>query len=161
MAMGTLWNAVLTIDSSNRVAFKSFCSPIYKYIDQQCPTTAPMTTLATSNPPFNLSATLANSCSDEPLLDDDVDVEEPEVYEEPVDGADDVGGGDDPAAKDDGNIVHSGDANGQKQAKNTVAELKKKKIPKEKRSTTPYMTKYERARVLGTRALQIRWVASL
>lgn len=27
--------------------------------------------------------------------------------------------------------------------------------PKDKRITTPYMTKYERARVLGTRALQI------
>ena len=26
-----------------------------------------------------------------------------------------------------------------------------------KRTTTPYMTKYERARVLGTRALQIRY----
>lgn len=34
----------------------------------------------------------------------------------------------------------------------TTAELA---IPKEKRCTTPYMTKYERARVLGTRALQI------
>lgn len=34
----------------------------------------------------------------------------------------------------------------------TTAELS---IPKEKRSTTPYLTKYERARVLGTRALQI------
>lgn len=33
-----------------------------------------------------------------------------------------------------------------------------KKIPPEKRSTTRYMTKYERARVLGTRALQIRYV---
>jgi DNA-directed RNA polymerase I, II, and III subunit RPABC2 len=33
---------------------------------------------------------------------------------------------------------------------------KNKKIPKEERKTTPYMTKYERARVLGTRALQIR-----
>lgn len=33
---------------------------------------------------------------------------------------------------------------------------KNKKIPKEQRKTTPYMTKYERARVLGTRALQIR-----
>lgn len=32
-----------------------------------------------------------------------------------------------------------------------------KKIPPEKRSTTRYMTKYERARVLGTRALQIRY----
>lgn len=28
-------------------------------------------------------------------------------------------------------------------------------IPKDKRTTTPYMTKYERARILGTRALQI------
>ena len=27
-----------------------------------------------------------------------------------------------------------------------------------KRITTPYMTKYERARVLGTRALQIRYL---
>ena len=30
-------------------------------------------------------------------------------------------------------------------------------VPKEKRITTRFMTKYERARVLGTRALQIRW----
>lgn len=29
------------------------------------------------------------------------------------------------------------------------------RVPKEERSTTKYMTKYERARVLGTRALQI------
>ena len=33
---------------------------------------------------------------------------------------------------------------------------KNKKIPVDQRKTTPYMTKYERARVLGTRALQIR-----
>lgn len=33
-----------------------------------------------------------------------------------------------------------------------------KKIPNDQRTTTPYMTKYERARVLGTRALQIRCV---
>jgi len=33
-----------------------------------------------------------------------------------------------------------------------------KKIDNDKRVTTPYMTKYERARVLGTRALQIRYV---
>lgn len=31
-------------------------------------------------------------------------------------------------------------------------------VPKDQRSTTPYMTKYERARILGTRALQIRYV---
>lgn len=28
-------------------------------------------------------------------------------------------------------------------------------VPKEERTTTPYMTKYEKARILGTRALQI------
>lgn len=33
--------------------------------------------------------------------------------------------------------------------------------PNEVRVTTPYMTKYERARVLGTRALQIRSVWAL
>lgn len=42
--------------------------------------------------------------------------------------------------------------------KNAVVGLREKKIPEAKRTTTPYMTKYERARVLGTRALQIRFV---
>jgi DNA-directed RNA polymerase I, II, and III subunit RPABC2 len=41
--------------------------------------------------------------------------------------------------------------------KNTVKSTKDKKVPSDKRTTTPYMTKYERARVLGTRALQIRF----
>lgn len=35
---------------------------------------------------------------------------------------------------------------------------KEKRIPNANRTTTPYMTKYERARILGTRALQIRCV---
>lgn len=35
------------------------------------------------------------------------------------------------------------------------------KQPNTERITTPYMTKYERARVLGTRALQIRCVCCL
>ncbi|MCJ1286655.1 DNA-directed RNA polymerases I II and III subunit RPABC2 [Xylographa opegraphella] len=39
--------------------------------------------------------------------------------------------------------------------KNAVVGVREKKIAEDKRSTTPYMTKYERARVLGTRALQI------
>lgn len=43
--------------------------------------------------------------------------------------------------------------------KNAVLGLREKKIQDSKRSTTPYMTKYERARVLGTRALQIRLVS--
>lgn len=38
------------------------------------------------------------------------------------------------------------------QHRKTTAQLA---IPKDERSTTPYMTKYERARILGTRALQI------
>lgn len=32
--------------------------------------------------------------------------------------------------------------------------------PNKVRVTTPYLTKYERARILGTRALQIRWVTA-
>lgn len=57
------------------------------------------------------------------------------------------------------NLVVGGDAAAAARAMerlNTVQGVKEKRIAKEKRSTTPYMTKYERARVLGTRALQIR-----
>ena len=39
--------------------------------------------------------------------------------------------------------------------------LREKRIPDEKRSTTPYLTKYERARVLGVRSLQIRYLPIL
>ncbi|KAI9823930.1 MAG: DNA-directed RNA polymerases I II and III subunit RPABC2 [Thelocarpon impressellum] len=39
--------------------------------------------------------------------------------------------------------------------KGPVIGIREKRVPDDKRSTTPYMTKYERARVLGTRALQI------
>eukprot|EP00188_Purpureofilum_apyrenoidigerum_P006316 Plantae.Rhodophyta-Purpureofilum_apyrenoidigerum.ctg9580.p1 GENE.Plantae.Rhodophyta-Purpureofilum_apyrenoidigerum.ctg9580~~Plantae.Rhodophyta-Purpureofilum_apyrenoidigerum.ctg9580.p1 ORF type:complete len:130 (-),score=26.09 Plantae.Rhodophyta-Purpureofilum_apyrenoidigerum.ctg9580:627-1016(-) len=35
------------------------------------------------------------------------------------------------------------------------AESSNKAVPKEERITTKYLTKYERARILGTRALQI------
>ena len=60
-------------------------------------------------------------------------------------------------------MVVGGDGGGPGAAgkKNAVLGLREKKIPNDKRSTTPYMTKYERARVLGTRALQIRWVLLL
>jgi DNA-directed RNA polymerase I, II, and III subunit RPABC2 len=50
------------------------------------------------------------------------------------------------------NVVTSGEP-----GLNTVKGVKSKKIASENRITTPYMTKYERARVLGTRALQIRY----
>jgi DNA-directed RNA polymerases I, II, and III subunit RPABC2 len=55
-------------------------------------------------------------------------------------------------------VVESGDAEAIARARglNTVKGVKERKIAPEKRTTTPYMTKYERARVLGTRALQIR-----
>lgn len=56
---------------------------------------------------------------------------------------------------DGDNVVAIGDPNQQTgNAPKPATELDKK-IPDEKRTTTPYMTKYERARVLGTRALQI------
>ncbi len=88
---------------------------------------------------------------------------------EPVEGGEgeDVAGGtEDPDARrttvtETANIVVGGDpsaAAAAAKAKNTVLGLKEKRIPNEKRTTTPYMTKYERARVLGTRALQIRCV---
>lgn len=67
------------------------------------------------------------------------------------------------AQHDDDNVVIGGDASAAAAAKaaekNTVTSLRGKKVPDDKRTTTPYMTKYEKARVLGTRALQIRWVA--
>lgn len=56
------------------------------------------------------------------------------------------------------NIVEVNTGDGPK--KGGVLGLKEKRIENEDRSTTPYMTKYERARVLGTRALQIRYVSS-
>jgi DNA-directed RNA polymerase I, II, and III subunit RPABC2 len=58
----------------------------------------------------------------------------------------------------DANIVPIGDGDGQLGQGRTPGAVVDKKIPREKRTTTPYMTQYERARVLGTRALQIRCV---
>jgi len=52
----------------------------------------------------------------------------------------------------EGRTIVSGDPNQTGQKPSSDAD---KKIPNDKRSTTPYMTKYERARVLGTRALQL------
>jgi DNA-directed RNA polymerase I, II, and III subunit RPABC2 len=100
-----------------------------------------------------------SACTDrnsEGAIDFDEEVE-PDVYE---DDADQAGGGEDPEAQDpnDDNIVVTGDASAaaKDKANNTVESEKNKKVANENRTTTPYMTKYERARVLGTRALQIR-----
>jgi len=93
---------------------------------------------------------------------DDIEEEVPE-YEDNDQDADLVGGTADPdAQRPEGapqtpGIVVAGDpsAAAAAQIKNNVMELREKRIPNDKRTTTPYMTKYERARVLGTRALQI------
>ncbi|KAF2659226.1 hypothetical protein K491DRAFT_689352 [Lophiostoma macrostomum CBS 122681] len=81
------------------------------------------------------------------------DVQAPGDYTETVD------------QNQDDNVVVSGDpsaaAAAKNEEKNTVKSLKEKKVPNDKRTTTPYMTKYEKARVLGTRALQIRYVGRL
>lgn len=63
--------------------------------------------------------------------------------------------GDDVEMKaEDGRIIVTGGYN-DADAQLRVKTAKALAIPKEERNTTPYMTKYERARVLGTRALQI------
>jgi DNA-directed RNA polymerases I, II, and III subunit RPABC2 len=62
----------------------------------------------------------------------------------------------------DRGVVISGDPSAAANASRGKTEKgpKNKRIPNEKRTTTPYMTKYERARILGTRALQIRLVVA-
>jgi len=59
--------------------------------------------------------------------------------------------GDDVDHYGDEEIVHSS-ANG-----GVPANVDSNGKPNEERITTPYMTKYEKARILGTRALQIRY----
>jgi len=83
----------------------------------------------------------------------------PEIMD---DDDDQAGGAEDPDNIDtnEDNVVVSGDASAAAASKeksmNTVESEKSKRVDNDKRTTTPYMTKYERARVLGTRALQIR-----
>ncbi|KAJ5573450.1 DNA-directed RNA polymerase I II and III subunit [Penicillium hispanicum] len=52
------------------------------------------------------------------------------------------------------NVVVSGDPNSGYTSK-VMEQSREKKVSNDQRTTTPYLTKYERARVLGTRALQI------
>jgi DNA-directed RNA polymerases I, II, and III subunit RPABC2 len=101
-------------------------------------------------------------------FDDRYDAE-PYTYEEdeleppPIEGREDV--------DDEAQLNHAGESstanvNGVNGAVNRVIASGDvgaanahggKAIPREERTTTPYMTKYERARILGTRALQIRY----
>ncbi|KAM4057089.1 RNA polymerase rpb6 domain-containing protein [Hirsutella rhossiliensis] len=87
---------------------------------------------------------------DEPMLDEDVtEFYDPEVAE----GEDEEHAAN---GEDQDNVVVSGDPSAAANAlKGGDRAVKDKKIPESERTTTPYMTKYERARILGTRALQI------
>ena len=88
--------------------------------------------------------------SDEAFYDDEEpeDVYDPEVPEEDNDNPAQNG--------DEDNVVVSGDPAAAASAlKNSDKSVRDKKVPENERTTTPYMTKYERARILGTRALQI------
>ena len=60
----------------------------------------------------------------------------------------------------DRDVVVSGDPSAAATRGKSAAAPKDKKVPNDQRTTTPYMTKYERARILGTRALQIRYVGA-
>ncbi|KAI6092575.1 RNA polymerase Rpb6 [Hypoxylon rubiginosum] len=84
---------------------------------------------------------------DEEPYDDELD---PEVPRE------DDGDANRRGEEEEENVVISGDPSAAaNRTKSTTKTEKDMKIPNEDRQTTPYMTKYERARILGTRALQI------
>lgn len=85
---------------------------------------------------------------DEEPIDDELDPEVPDNEEDEFTRR---------GVDEEENVVVSGDPSAAaNRTKSTTKLNKDKKIPNEERSTTPYLTKYERARVLGTRALQIR-----
>ncbi|KAI1374988.1 RNA polymerase Rpb6 [Hypoxylon crocopeplum] len=84
---------------------------------------------------------------DEEPFDDELDPEVPQGENDEFNNR---------GAEEEENVVIAGDPSAAaNRTKTTTKSNKDKKIPNEERTTTPYMTKYERARVLGTRALQI------
>lgn len=90
---------------------------------------------------------------DEAMYEED---EMNEYYEPEVQNGDDEVNQNGENGDDQDNVVLSGDPSAVANAvKNGEKSVKDKKIPEAERNTTPYMTKYERARILGTRALQI------
>lgn len=97
------------------------------------------------------------------MIDDEPDFADYDDLDDPEDFAD-AAEQEDRQEQNEENALHfqdgertivTGDSSAAATKKTT--SNKDKKIPNDKRTTTPYMTKYERARVLGTRALQIRW----
>ncbi len=95
---------------------------------------------------------------DEEPVDDALDPDDPENLRNGVGDVNDHGANGESSSKAPNGIVEVGQDPSASRGgqKNAAVPTKEKKIPKDQRSTTPYMTKYERARVLGTRALQIR-----
>jgi DNA-directed RNA polymerase I, II, and III subunit RPABC2 len=93
-----------------------------------------------------------------PRYDDEPEGEyDPDEPIEPFDPDEETHNAESTALADDqDNIVESGDPAAAANRTRGEKVPKDKKIQRNQRTTTPYMTKYERARVLGTRALQIR-----
>ncbi|KAK4123961.1 RNA polymerase Rpb6 [Parathielavia appendiculata] len=94
--------------------------------------------------------------NDEPAFDEDPD----EYYEpepEPADDEDEAARAPEQEGENQhDHVVASGDPNAAaNHGKGNDKSHKDKKIPNDQRTTTPFMTKYEKARILGTRALQI------
>ncbi|KAK4158000.1 RNA polymerase, subunit omega/K/RPB6 [Chaetomidium leptoderma] len=94
--------------------------------------------------------------NDEPAFDEDPD----EYYEPEPEAADDndaTGAAElECENQDTDHVVASGDPNAAANlGRGNEKSHKDKKIPNDQRTTTPFMTKYEKARILGTRALQI------
>jgi len=94
-----------------------------------------------------------------PAFDDEPEYDPDEPNPETAAALDDIEIGENPdqlnvTGESAREIVHSGDVAAAAASSSKLS--KDMKIPKEDRNTTPYMTKYERARILGTRALQIR-----
>ncbi|KHN99665.1 DNA-directed RNA polymerases I [Metarhizium album ARSEF 1941] len=88
---------------------------------------------------------------DEPVLEEE---EVTEYYDPEVLDNEDGERGEN--GEDDDNVIVSGDPSAAANAvKGGEKSMKDRKIPEADRTTTRYMTKYERARILGTRALQI------
>jgi hypothetical protein len=122
---------------------------------------------SSSRKKHHLSAFVTKCQSRDFAYDDnepEYDPEEPEEYtgENTTNGVDDLEAGKNPdqlLTTGDRDVVVSGDPSAVAARGKSAAAPKDKKIPNDKRTTTPYMTKYERARILGTRALQIRYVS--
>ncbi|KAI1812683.1 RNA polymerase Rpb6 [Poronia punctata] len=94
--------------------------------------------------------------SEEPVYEEEEEVFEDELDPEvPEDGDDDFNRR---GNEEEEHVVIAGDpsaAASNAKGGSSNKSIKDKRIPNEERTTTPYMTKYEKARILGTRALQI------